>query len=152
MKSILTVSLFVAGFSLVQAQPAPVPMADESAKTKPVQPVLASQHQGPGRIGVRLAFTKDTGMPQIIGMIRGGPADDFGFKIGDVILKIDKNYTTSLSPEEIKIALHGQPNSGVELTVLRGDDPKPIVCAIARRVISPYAEDMVTIDPEAPKS
>jgi C-terminal processing protease CtpA/Prc len=130
----------------LKAQPATTP--DESALTKPVQPVLASQHQGPGRIGVRLAFTKDTGMPQIIGMIRGGPAADFGFKIGDVILKIDKNYTTSLTPDEIKIALHGEPGSGVELTVLRGDDPKPIVRAIARRAISPYAEDIVTVDQE----
>ena len=147
---ILTLTFIAAGFAAAQAQPAPV--SDDPAKIKPVQPILASQHRGSGRIGVRLAFTKNSAMPQIVGMIRGGPADDFGFEIGDVLVKIDKNYTTSLTPDEIKVALHGEPGSGVELTVQRGDDPKLIVRAIARRVLSPYAEDMVTLDADVTKS
>jgi len=123
------------------------PMAssyDEPAKPKPIQPIVASEHEGPGRIGVRLAFQKETGLPQIVGMVRGGPAADYGFQIGDVIVKIDKNFTNSLSQDEIKTALHGEPGTGVELTVQRGDDPRLVVRAIQRRVISQYAEDIVT--------
>jgi C-terminal processing protease CtpA/Prc len=117
---------------------------DEPAKPKPVQPVLASQHSGPGRIGVRLAFLKDSGLPQIVAMTRGGPAADFGFCVGDVIIKIDKNYTNSLTQDEVKLALHGEPGTGVELTVQRGDDPRLIVRAIERRVLTIDAEDIPT--------
>ena len=127
------------------AQPiAPILAPDESAKPKPVQPVLARNHSGPGRIGVRLAFLKDSGLPQIVAMTRGGPAADYGFCIGDVILKIDKNYTSSLTQDEVKLALHGEPGTGVELTVQRGDDPKLIVRGIERRVLTADAEDIPT--------
>ena len=53
--------------AFAQAQPASF---DEPAKPKPIQPIVASQHEGPGRIGVRLAFQKETGLPQIVGMVR----------------------------------------------------------------------------------
>ena len=118
--------------------------SDEAAKPKPVQPVVASQHSGPGRIGVRLAFLKDSGLPQIVAMTRGGPAADYGFCVGDVIIKIDKNYTNSLTQDEVKLALHGEPGTGVELTVQRGDDPKLIVRGIERRVLTIDAEDIPT--------
>ncbi len=113
------------------------------AKPKPFLPVLPEQHSGIGRIGVRLAFDKDTGMPQIIGLTRGGPASDAGFLIGDVIIKIDKNYTNTLTQDEVKLALHGEPSTGVELTVQRGDDPKYIVRAVERRVLHADVEEVV---------
>jgi C-terminal processing protease CtpA/Prc len=93
---------------------------------------------------VRLAFLKESGLPQIVAMTRGGPAADYGFCIGDVILKIDKNYTNSLTQDEVKLALHGEPGTGVELTVQRGDDPKLIVRGIERRVLTMDAEDIPT--------
>ena len=61
-----------------------------------------------------------------------------------MIIKIDRNFTNSLTQDEIKTALHGEPGTGVELTVQRGDNPDLIVRAIQRRIISPYAEDIVT--------
>jgi C-terminal processing protease CtpA/Prc len=119
------------------------PTDEGAAKLKPVEPVRAKDHAGPGRIGVRLAFPKELGgMPQIVGMTRGGPAADAGFCIGDVIVKIDKNYTTSLSQDEVRLALHGEPGFGVELTVQRGDDPHLIVRAAERRVLTMDAEDI----------
>ena len=116
---------------------------DETATPKPLVPVLAKNHSGAGRIGVRLAFVKDTGLPQIVGMIRGGPAADYGFQIGDVIVKIDKDFTKTLTQEEIKMALHGEPGSGVELTVQRGDDPRYVVRSIERRVLPADSEDVL---------
>ncbi len=112
-------------------------------KPRPVEPVLAQLHSGPGRIGVRLTFAKDTGLPTIVGLTRGGPASDAGFLIGDVIIKIDKNYTNSLSQDEVKLALHGDPGIGVELTVQRQDDPKLIVRAVDRRILTTEAEEVV---------
>jgi C-terminal processing protease CtpA/Prc len=112
-------------------------------KPKPFLPVVPQAHSGLGRIGVRLAFAKDTGMPQIVGLTRGGPASDAGFLIGDVIVKIDKNYTNTLTQDEVKLALHGEPSTGVELTVQRGDDPKYIVRAVERRILYADTEEVV---------
>jgi len=59
--------------------------------------------------------------------------------VGDVIVKIDRNFTNSLTSDQAELALHGEPGTGVELTVQRGDDPKYIVHAIARRILSAYS-------------
>ena len=128
-------------FPLLAAAQSVNPM-DAPPKPKPVEPIVASQHSGPGRIGVRLAFAKESGIPEIVGLTQGGPASDYGFQIGDVIIKIDRNYTDSLTEDEVKLALHGEPGTGVELTVQRGDDPRLIVRAISRRVLPLHAEDI----------
>ena len=117
--------------------------ADDSSKPKPFQPVLPRQHSGLGRIGVRLVFDKVTGVPSIAGLTKGGPAVDFGLRVGDVIIKIDKNKTTTLSEDEVHLALRGQPGTGVELTIMRDDDPKFLVRAVERRILSDDAEEMI---------
>jgi len=63
--------------------------------------------------------------------------------VGDVIIKIDKNYTNTLSQDEVSLALHGRPGTGVELTIQRDDNPKLIVRAVERRILPAGAEDMV---------
>jgi C-terminal processing protease CtpA/Prc len=133
MKFILTVSIASLLPVLALAQTSPVD--GPSPKTQPVEPILEKDHSGPGRIGVRVVIAKDTGLPVIVSLTRGGPADDYGFKVGDVIVKIDRNFTSTLTPDQIKLALHGEPGSGVELTVQRGDDPRLIVHSIERRVL-----------------
>jgi len=114
------------------------PSTDEATKPAPFQPILAKDHQGMGRIGVRLAFDKVSGLPRIVALTRGGPAADFGFRAGDVIIRIDKNFTNTLTQEEVSLALHGEPGTGVELTIERDDDPHYIVRAVERRII--YAD------------
>jgi C-terminal processing protease CtpA/Prc len=104
---------------------------------------LEKNHQGPGRIGVRIEFDKATGIPYIASLIRGGPAEDFGFRVGDKLIKIDKNYTTTLTQEQVSLALHGQPGTGVELTIQRDDDPHYIIRSLERRVLPPGAQEMV---------
>jgi C-terminal processing protease CtpA/Prc len=116
---------------LALAQPAP----DATAKQTPFQPILAKDHQGLGRIGVHLEYDKVSGLPHIQALVRGGPAADFGFRAGDVIIRIDKNYTSTMTQDEISLALHGEPGSGVELTIERDDDPHYIIRAVERRII-----------------
>ena len=103
---------------------------------------MAKDHEGLGRIGVRLAFDKLTGLPKIIALTRGGPAADFGLRAGDVIIRIDKNYTTTLTQDEVSLALHGQPGTGVELTIQRDDDPRYIIRAVERRILRADQEDI----------
>ena len=121
---------------LASAQTPTTPLGDTSNKPQPIEPVLEKDHSGPGRIGVRVVIVKETGLPQVVSMTRGGPADDYGIKVGDIIVKIDRNFTNTLTPDEVKWALHGDPGTGVELTVKRGDDPRLIVRSIQRRLLS----------------
>jgi carboxyl-terminal processing protease len=141
MKTILAACLIGLLPSLALAQTSMPP--DDSTKPKPFQPIMPQQHAGLGRIGVRLVFDKDTGLPSIAGLTRGGPAVDYGLRVGDVIIKIDKNLTTSLSEDEVHLALRGQPGTGVELTIQRDDDPKFVVRAVERRILPDDAGEMI---------
>jgi C-terminal processing protease CtpA/Prc len=152
---LLLIALLIGLSSLGALAQATTPPPDDKNKPKPFEPVDPRAHQGPGRIGVRLVFSKD-GTCAIGGLVRGGPAADVGFRVGDVVIKIDKNYVSSLSPEDARIALHGRPGTGVELTVQRGDNPRYIVRAAERRILSgdmeemtqpPVAEERPTGDP-----
>jgi len=140
MKLLLTVCLtgILPAIALAQATPPP----DAATKAAPFEPLVAKEHQGLGRIGVRLAFDKETGLPRIIALTRGGPAADFGFRAGDVIIRIDKNYTNTLTQEEVSLALHGEPGTGVELTIQRDDDPHYIIRAVERRILRADQEDI----------
>ena len=141
MKLLLSICLTAVLPSVAMAQATP-PVDVNATKGAPFQPLVARDHLGLGRIGVRLAFDKDTGLPRIIALTRGGPAEDFGLRAGDVIIRIDKNYTNTLSQDEVSLALHGEPGTGVELTIQRDDDPHYIIRAIERRVLRADQEDI----------
>ena len=140
MKLLLCLSLtaLLPAVALAQATPPP----DANAHPTAFQPLVAKEHMGLGRIGVRLAFDKDSGLPRIIALTRGGPAADFGLRAGDVIIRIDKNYTSTLSQDEVSLALHGEPGTGVELTIQRDDDPHYIIRSVERRVLHADQEDI----------
>jgi C-terminal processing protease CtpA/Prc len=140
MKMLLTACFtgFLPALAFAQATPPP----DMTTKPAPFQPLVAKEHEGLGRIGVRLEYDKTTGLPHIAALTRGGPAADYGFRAGDVIIRIDKNYTTTLTQEEISLALHGEPGTGVELTIQRDDDPHYIIRAVERRILRADQEDI----------
>jgi C-terminal processing protease CtpA/Prc len=133
MKLLLTACLtgFLPALALAQTPPVP----DDTAKPQAFQPVLAKDHVGLGRVGVSLLYDPISKLPTIRALIRGGPAADYGLRAGDVIIRIDKNYTTTLTHDEISLALHGEPGTGVELTIQRDDDPRYIIRAVERRII-----------------
>jgi C-terminal processing protease CtpA/Prc len=116
---------------------------DAPPRPPPFQPIVPEEHAGLGRIGVRLGFDKVTGLPFIAGLIRGGPAVDYGLRVGDVIIKIDKNLTASLTPDECSLALHGQPGTGVELTIMHDDETHYTVLAVERRVLHADQEELI---------
>jgi len=140
MKLLLTVCFTSILPAMALAQTTGTP--DEPAKAAPFQPIVAKEHEGLGRIGVRLEYDKVSGLPHIAALVRGGPAADFGLRAGDVIIRIDKNYTATLTQDEISLALHGEPGTGVELTIQRDDDPRYIIRAVERRILRADQEDI----------
>jgi C-terminal processing protease CtpA/Prc len=138
----LVYAAFLALLTVVgRAQMPTTPPPDDKNKPKPFAPILASQHRGAGRIGLRLVFQKD-GTCVIGGLVRGGPAYDVGFRVGDVIIKIDKNEVSTLTQDEARVALHGRPGTSVEMTVMRDDNPRLIVRSAERRVLPHDVEEM----------
>jgi carboxyl-terminal processing protease len=133
MKLLLTACLTVFLPALALAQTPPTP--DDTTKPPPFQPVLAKDHMGLGRVGIVVKYDPISKLPAIRALIRGGPAADYGLRAGDVIIRIDKNYTDTMTHDEIDLALHGEPGTGVELTILRDDDPHYIIRAVERRII-----------------
>jgi C-terminal processing protease CtpA/Prc len=137
----LVLAAILATTLVARAQMPTTPPPDDKEKPKPFAPIVASQHEGSGRLGIRLVFQKD-GTCVIGGLVRGGPAYDVGFRVGDTVIKIDKNLVSTLTPEEARLALHGRPGTGVELTVMRDDNPRYIVRAAERRVLPHDVEEM----------
>jgi len=141
MKFLVIAAVLASATLVARAQVPTTPPPDDKSKPKAFAPIVASQHVGEGRIGVRLVFNKD-GSCIIGGLVRGGPAFDVGFRVGDAVIKIDKNFVSSLSADDARLALHGQPGTGVELTVMRDDNPRFIVRAAERRVLPDDVEEM----------
>ena len=146
MKLLFTFCLiaFLPAMAFAQATPAAAATPDANAKPQPFEPIVAAAHSGLGRIGVRLTFDKATGLPTIAAITRGSPALDFGLRVGDVLIKVDKNYTNTLSEDEVRLALHGDPGTGVELTIQRDDDPYFVVRAVERRILFDDMEEMTS--------
>jgi C-terminal processing protease CtpA/Prc len=141
MKLLVIAAVLASATIAARAQMPTTPPPDNKDKPKPFAPIVASQHEGAGRLGVRLVFEKD-GTCVIGGLVRGGPAYDVGFRVGDTVIKIDRNLVSTLTPEEARLALHGRPGTGVELTVMRDDNPRYIVRAAERRVLPHDVEEM----------
>jgi C-terminal processing protease CtpA/Prc len=139
MKPLLAACLIGLLPALAHAQ---VPATSDADKPQSFEPVLAKDHTGPGRIGVQLEYDKVTGLPHIAALTRGGPAADFGFRVGDIIIRIDRNYTSTLTQDDISLALHGEPGTAVELTIKRDDNPSLIVRALERRILRADQEPM----------
>ena len=137
----LVLAVVLASTIVARSQVPSTPPPDDKNKPKPFAPIVARQHTGDGRIGVRLVFMKD-GTCLIGGLVRGGPAFDAGFHVGDVIVKIDKNYVSTLNADDARLALHGEPGTGVELTVMRDNSPHYFVRATERRVLPDDVEEM----------
>ena len=93
-----------------------------------------------GGIGITIAL-KDGGIT-IIAPIEGTPGDKVGLKSGDIILKINDESTLNMDIDDAVSKMRGKPRTKVKLTIVRKNEPKPLVFDIVRdniQVESVYA-------------
>src|SRR5690554_1208624 len=69
----------------------------------------------------------------------GFPAQKFGLKAGDVILKVEDKSTENMSTEDVSNMLKGAARKPVKLTILRHGNTRPIEVNVVR--------EKITIDP-----
>lgn len=86
-----------------------------------------------GGLGITVG-QKDSALT-VIAPMEGTPADKAGIKAGDIILKINKQSTLNMTIDEAVNLMRGKPGTGIELTVVREGETKPLTISIVRDII-----------------
>jgi carboxyl-terminal processing protease len=85
--------------------------------------------------GLGIEVSMEDGLVKVISPIEDTPAFHAGLKTGDLILKIDDTLVKGMSLNDAVDRMRGKPGSEITLTVLRKDEPKPLVFHLVRAVI-----------------
>lgn len=85
--------------------------------------------------GLGITVGQRDGALTVIAPMEGTPADKAGIKAGDIILKINKQSTLNMTIDEAVNLMRGKPGTGIELTVVREGETKPLTVAIVRDII-----------------
>ena len=86
-----------------------------------------------GGLGITVGM-KD-GALTVIAPLEGTPADKAGIKAGDIILKINDLATMGMTIDKAVSLMRGQPNTPIELTIVRKGELKPLKIKIIRDII-----------------
>jgi len=87
-----------------------------------------------GGLGITVGI-KD-GALTVIAPIEGTPADKAGLKAGDIILKINKKSTLSMTIDEAVSIMRGKVGAPIDLTIVREHEVKPMRIHIIRGIIT----------------
>lgn len=82
-------------------------------------------------IGVRIA-PDDDGLPRVVDVFDGSPAEAGGLEPDDVIIKIDGKAIAGKSIDEVAAWVRGEAGTSVELTIRRGADGAERTLSIVR--------------------
>ncbi|MDD2791128.1 MAG: S41 family peptidase [Sulfurimonas sp.] len=87
-----------------------------------------------GGLGISVGI-KD-GALTVIAPMEGTPADKAGLKSGDIILKIDKASTISMTIDDAVSKMRGKVGEPIDLTIVRQNETKPLNVHIVRGTIT----------------
>ncbi|MCD8544973.1 MAG: S41 family peptidase [Sulfurospirillum cavolei] len=85
--------------------------------------------------GLGITVGQKDGALTVIAPMEGTPADKAGVKAGDIILKINKQSTLNMTIDEAVNIMRGKPGTGIELTLVREGETKPLLISIVRDII-----------------
>jgi len=85
--------------------------------------------------GLGIEVSMEDGLVKVISPIEDTPAFQAGLKPGDLILKLDDMLVKGMTLNDAVNHMRGKPGSKIVLTVLRKNEPKPLVFTLVRAVI-----------------
>ncbi|MCD0503393.1 S41 family peptidase [Bordetella petrii] len=95
---------------------------------------MQSSTQGEfGGLGIEVGA--EDGFVKVISPIEDTPAARAGVLAGDLIIKIDDTPTKGMSLNEAVKLMRGAPKTPIKLTIMRADNPQPVVVNIVRDII-----------------
>ncbi|KHL78603.1 S41 family peptidase [Helicobacter pylori] len=86
-----------------------------------------------GGLGITVGMRD--GVLTVIAPLEGTPAYKAGVKSGDSILKINNESTLSMSIDDAINLMRGKPKTPIQITIVRKNEPKPLVFNIIRDII-----------------
>ncbi|WP_104712263.1 S41 family peptidase [Helicobacter cetorum] len=86
-----------------------------------------------GGLGITVGMRD--GVLTVIAPLDGTPAYKAGVKAGDTILKINKESTLNMNIDDAINLMRGKPKTSIQITVVRKNEPKPLVFNIVRDII-----------------
>ena len=84
---------------------------------------MSNTHVG---IGITVQRRSDGQGFDVSDMVAGGPAEEAGIAVGDVIIAVDGAETAGLTISELSVLIKGEANTQLRLTVLRGQERKEL--------------------------
>ncbi|MBU1927557.1 S41 family peptidase [bacterium] len=87
-----------------------------------------------GGLGITVGIRD--GALTVIAPIEGTPADKAGLKSSDIILKINEESTISMTIDDAVSKMRGKVGEGIDLTIIRKDEMKPLNIHIVRAIIT----------------
>ena len=84
---------------------------------------MSNTHVG---IGITVQRRSDGQGFDVSDMVAGGPAEEAGIAVGDVIIAVDGAETAGLTISELSVLIKGEANTQLRLTVLRSQERKEL--------------------------
>jgi len=107
------------------------------------------QAENRGRYGgVGLELRMENGLPTVVAAFDDTPAQRAGLKPGDRISRVGDKSTEGLTLEQVVQRMRGEPDSQVELAVLRAGETEPRVFTLTRTVIQWQSVRSKLIEPD----
>jgi len=86
-----------------------------------------------GGLGIEVGM--ENGFVKVISPIDDTPAARAGVQASDLIIKLDDKQVKGMTLNEAVKIMRGKPNTDIRLTIVRQNEPKPLVITITREII-----------------
>ncbi len=86
-----------------------------------------------GGLGIEVGM--EDGLVKVVSPIEDTPAYEAGIQTGDLIIKLDDTLVKGLTLNDAVKHMRGKPGTKIVLTIVRKNEPKPLVITLTRAVI-----------------
>lgn len=97
--------------------------------------------------GLGIEVSMEDGLIKVISPIEDTPAFQAGLKTGDLILKLDDMLVKGMTLNDAVSHMRGKPGSKIVLTVLRKNEPRPLIFTLVRAVIKVKSVKFKMVEP-----